>query len=254
MIPHLLAGSYYSGKLVGVLKFQKSVPPLVYNSKTRRGVVLPSIVQLQNSSGSCLFDYCTTETCRGVVLPTTYDSETRRGVLLTIYCATRKLVGELSTDYCTTGKLVGELFYRLLYDPKTRWGVYYALQDLEVRRDLISKQLFETLRLGKTRHSFFYRKVAMTIKFLWGSKITNVLPGAVRFGNSLGDDLKALVRPTSWHVFPSCRRALRVNTSSVLLTIQLGNYSAALQLSILRLYNSLTIRTSARCYQDYEKN
>lgn len=39
----------------------------------------------------------------------------------------------------------------MLYDPKTRWGVYYVLQDLEVRRDLISKQLFETLRLGKTR-------------------------------------------------------------------------------------------------------
>lgn len=94
----------------------------------------------------------------------------------------------------------------------------------------------------------------MTLKFLWGSKITNVLSGAVRLGNSLGNDLKTLVRPTSWHVFPSCRGALRVNTSSVLLTIQLGNYSAALQLSILRLYNSLTIRTSARCYHDYEKN
>ena len=81
MIPHLLAEPYYSGKLVGVLKFQKSVPPLIYNSKTRRGVVLPSIV----------------------------NSKTRRGVVCSII-ARRKLVAELFYPLHTTRKLVGEYF------------------------------------------------------------------------------------------------------------------------------------------------
>ena len=75
MISYLLAGPYYSGKLVGVLWLQLSVLHsnktrkfdgelfyrLLYDSETRRGIVLPITVRLEtDSSGSCFSGDSTT--------------------------------------------------------------------------------------------------------------------------------------------------------------------------------------------------
>ena len=119
----LLASPFGQGFIIA----NKCSSTHTYNSETRRAVVLPIIVRLQNSSGSHSFDYCATET---------------------------SVPGSCFNDYCTTRKLVGELFYRLLYDSKTRWGVICSII---VRRKLQCRGVVlpTTIRLGNSLGSCF---------------------------------------------------------------------------------------------------
>lgn len=117
-------------------------------------------------------------------------------------------------------------------------------------------QLFDTLRLGKICHSPDYRKVAMTLSFLGGSKIANIFSGLY--------DSETRVAMTSSHsCSPDCMTCFsqlsgrfaseHFKCSFDYTTRKLFGSFATVQL-IFRLYNSFTIQTSARCYQDYERN
>lgn len=214
MILHLLARPYYSGKLVGVLWLQISVPPLIHNSETRWGVVLPITVRLGNS--------------RGVVLPITVR------------------LGHLSEVYLSITVRLGNSL-----------GIVLPTVRLGRSSGLISAQLFEIVRLGKTRQSLYYRKVAMTLELLGGFKIANVFSGlygsetrvALKFYDLKSHLFARLHDMFSPAVVESCEWTL------VLSTIQLGNYSGALHLYswISHCTTRWTIRKSVRCYQDWTK-